>query len=88
MSREMDIFRKIDVYEEGNGNTYIVRVLKETDTVLIGSPVRNANKRVRVEKDESTVFFLKDSESIGDISDSRVAKLQSIRTNVPDWVEK
>lgn len=80
-------FLKVDVSEDGRGNTYIVRVLTNDDNELIGYPIKNANKRVRVDKDEGTVYFLKGTENSFSIEDLRTAELRSIRTSVPDWVE-
>lgn len=81
-------FCKVDVSEGGRGNTYLVRVLQRDQNKLVGVPIKNANKRIYVDKNEGTVRFLKEYESFVNIDDLRTAELRSIRDSVPDWVEE
>ena len=78
-------FLKIDVSQDGYGNTYIIRVITRDDSGLIGYPIKNMNKRIRIEED-GTVYFLKGDENFDDLQDLRTADLRSIRNSVPDWV--
>lgn len=41
-----------------------------------------------MDKNESTVRFLKEHESSVNVDDLRTAELRSIRDSVPDWVEE
>lgn len=71
---------------KGTGYTYIVRVLVSNSDELIGHPVKDSNIRVRVEKNESVVYFLEES-GFDSLDELRTANLVSIRESVPDWVD-
>lgn len=90
MSSESE-YMKIDVLEEGtrgtkHHNTYLAKVIKNNDEVLIGIPIKNSNDRVRVEKVKGRVLFYK---SEGEYADQMIREetLEEIRDKTPDWLE-
>lgn len=79
--------KTVDVSEDGHGNTYIVRVISENEDILIGVPLNNQNLRIRVEKDDDLVRFLRSIDELDRTGSLREAKLMSIRDKTPSWVK-
>lgn len=67
-------------------NTYIVRVIKETENLVIGDPVRNQNKRIRVNKESETAELLPDSD-LTDM-DTKEYEVDYMDENIPSWFER
>lgn len=78
--------KKVIILENSYLNTYLLRVIHEDDEILIGEPIKNNNKRLRVDKITEEVEILPDARYAG--YDGEKYSLEDLNENIPEWAEE
>lgn len=78
--------RKITILEGSCLNTYVLSVIHEDSRFLIGDPIKNSNKRIRVDKMEENVEILPDTRYAQKSSEKY--DLEKVTDSIPDWAKE
>lgn len=78
--------KKVIILENSYLNTYVLKVIHEDDEVLVGEPIRNNNKRLRVDKTAGEAEILPDARYAEREGDKY--SLEHLDDNVPEWAEE
>lgn len=78
--------KKVIILENSYLNTYLLKVIHEDEDVLVGEPIRNNNKRLRVDKVTEEVEILPDARYAE--REGEKYSLEHLDGSIPEWAEE